>query len=46
MKKKKYWVQTLYAVIAPDGSAEDYLFDKKSAKKLAKELNFPPTKEE
>jgi len=38
-KKKRYWVQTIYAVIAPDSSAEDYLFDKKSAVRYAKELN-------
>ena len=39
LRKKSYWVQTLYTVIAPDGSAEDYLYTKKEAVKLAKELN-------
>jgi hypothetical protein len=37
--KKKYWVETTYCIIAPEGDAEDYLFDKKQAIKKCKKLN-------
>ena len=36
---QRYWVQVTYAVISPDGSAEDYFHDKKSAINCAKLLN-------
>ena len=39
MKKNKYWVQVIYAVIAPDGTYEDYLYSKKDAMELSKKLN-------
>ena len=35
----KYWVQTIYAVIAPNGTAEDYFYTKKEAVKSAKKCN-------
>jgi len=38
-RKKSYWVQSLYAVIAPNGSAYDYYFSKKEAIQKAKKLN-------
>jgi len=40
-KAKGYWVQSLYAVVEPNGMAYDYLHNKKDAIKVAKELNTP-----
>lgn len=39
MKKKKYWIQKIYAVIAPDGSALDYLYIKSEAKIICDKAN-------
>ena len=36
---RKYWVQVLYAVIAPDGTADDYFYTKKDAIAECKKLN-------
>ena len=38
-KKKDYWVQTLYAVICPNGSAENYYYSKNQAHTVARKLN-------
>ena len=46
-KKGRYWVQTIYAVIAPDGSAEDYFYTRKEAITEANKWNAPlPLKKE
>ena len=37
--KPGYWVQTIYAVIAPDGTADDYFYSKKAATKEATAMN-------
>lgn len=44
--KAKYYIQTMYSLICPDGTAYDYYFSKKIAikdmKKLNKELKDKP----
>lgn len=37
--KGKYWVQALWVIICPDGTAYDYPATRKAAIKLCKELN-------
>lgn len=44
--KNVYWVQALYAVIAPDGKVNDYHFSKCVADKEARRLNREDNRDE
>jgi hypothetical protein len=39
MKNNKYWIQKVYCIVCPDGTAYDYVYSKKEADKIVKQLN-------